>query len=89
MPSGNWLVASTDPSETNCFASLSYCNNFGFGLGGLLCVRGDEDYTVLVKFVLERQACTAELRRGTCILRLGTFAKIFSFPFFPPSFTLP
>lgn len=77
MPSGNWLVASTDPSETNCFASL--CNSFGFWLSRLLWVRDDEDCTKLMKFVLERQACTAELRTGTCILRLEILQRCSAF----------
>lgn len=37
MPSGNRLVASIDPSETNCFANLSY-----HWLGRLLWIRDDE-----------------------------------------------
>ena len=42
MPSGNQLVASVNPSETNCFANLSHCNNFCFWLGRLLWIRDDE-----------------------------------------------
>lgn len=87
MPSGNWLVASTDGCSVTvlqaCLTAILFC----FLLGRLLWVRNVEGYTILMEFVLERQACTAELRTGTCALRLGTFAKMFNFPLLPPSFT--